>query len=74
MKDAQGHGSDSTGNLAQTGRGPAAHSSFLIQKLNPALVGNPWQTVARMKNQATAERVAQHMRTDDRSITNRVRR
>ncbi len=55
MKDARGHGSDSRG----------AHSDHLIQKLNTSLAGTPWQTVMRIKNKATAERLAQHARTDE---------
>lgn len=52
MKDALGHGSD-------------ARKGFAIQKLNPNNIGNPWQTVLRVRNQATAERLAQHARTDE---------
>lgn len=63
MKDARGHGSD----------GKGAHGRYLIQKLNTGLTGNPWQTVMKIKNKATAERLAQHMRTDDHRLTNRVK-
>ena len=38
--------------------------AFKIQVVDTALVGVPWRTVRTFANQATAERVAQHMKCD----------
>ena len=38
--------------------------TFKIQVVDTSLVGVPWRTVRTFTNQATAERVAQHMKCD----------
>jgi hypothetical protein len=73
MKDALGHGSDTHGGsnpVPPTGRG--VHGRFLIQKLNTALAGNPWEIEKRVGNRVVAERTAERMRIDNPNTLFRV--
>jgi len=71
-KDAKGHGSESRRDAVAAGRALASHQ-LKIQHLDTSLLGNPWRTVGAKTNRATAERIAQHMRTDNADTLVRVR-
>lgn len=85
MKDARGHGSDArTGRVAHQ----AGTNSFKVQRLNPELIGTPWETALRVSGarpinqggaggsvrpEAKAERIAQNMRADARGLHSLIR-
>ena len=50
-----------------------APGRILVQMLNTALAGKPWQTVGRYRNRATAERQAQYQRVDNRHSLVRIK-
>lgn len=69
MKDSKGHGSDARAAQALANGHPKAapprtHGAFKVQAFSSKLAGSSWGTKKSYGNRATAERVAQHMRTD----------